>query len=287
MTINYVQSYDKIKIAYEVNGFGKPLIFCYGVACHSDQWKYQTKHFGKKYQVIHIDYRGHNLSQSPRSPEQLTLAGCSGDLMAVIKKLKIERTVLIGHSMGVNVILQFAALWPKKIAGIVCICGTAQNPFKTMFNSDLSQLGFEILKFFYLKFPDRFPKIWKKTLPSAASRILAGLFGFNHQFTKKQDIKTYLEGVAKQPTETFFHFMQEMSQFDGDNILKKIKAPALVIGGTRDLITPIKNQYAIYRKLQNAEFMRVPQGSHCAHVDQPELVNLRIEKFLNDIQYYL
>lgn len=285
MIINYVQSHDKIKIAYEVNGEGKPLIFCYGVACHKDQWKHQTKRFGKKYQIIHFDYRGHNLSESPKNPEHLTLVGCCHDLLAVMKKLKIERAVCVGHSMGVNVILQFAALWPKKIAGLVCICGTAANPFKTMFNSDLSQISFEILKLFYLKFPDKFPKIWKKMIPSAASRMVTGLFGFNHQFTKKQDIKNYLDGVARQPTETFFHFMQEMSQFDGDNILKKIDAPALVIGGARDFITPIKNQYAIYRKLQNAEFMRVPQGSHNAHVDMPELVNLRIEKFLDDIQY--
>lgn len=286
MISGHVQSYDKVKIAYESGGSGPPLIFCYGVVCHKNQWKYQTAHFIRKYQIVHFDYRGHNLSDTPRNPEHLTFVGCSNDLLAVMKKLKIEKAVLLGHSMGVNVILQFAALFPERVAGLISICGTVENPFKTMFNSDLSQVGFELLKLVYLTFPNKFPKMWKKTIPSTTSRLLTTLVGFNHHLTKKREIENYLQGVARQPTETFFHFMQEMSRFDGNTILKKVEAPALVIGGTKDLITPIKNQYAIYRKLKNAEFLRVPQGSHCSHVDMPELVNLRIEKFLNDIQYF-
>lgn len=210
----FVESYDKTSIYYEVEGSGQPLIFCYGVVCNHLQWKYQTKHFKKKYQIVHIDYRGHNRSGSPKKKEGLTIQGCAQDLHAVITKLRIKKAVLLGHSMGVNVIFQFAALYPEKVAGLVSICGTTLNPFKTMFNTDLSIAAFEFLKLTYLKFPQRFPKIWKKTIPSPMSRLLTGLLGFNYQLTKQQDVKNYLDGVARQPSETFFHFLQEMSQFD-------------------------------------------------------------------------
>ena len=279
----FVNSFDDTHIFYETQGEGIPLVFCYGVVCNTAQWKYQIKHFKKNYQIILFDYRGHNRSKSPKNPENLTIEGCAKDLKAVLDKLNISKAILLGHSMGVNVIFQFAALYPERVMGLVSICGTTFNPFKSMFNTDLSVAGFEFLKLTYLKFPDQFPKLWKKTIPSPLSRMLTGLLGFNYQLTKSQDVKNYLDGVAKQPAETFFYFLQEMSRYQGEEILKKIKAPTLIIGGKKDLITPIKNQYAMYRKLRPlAQFLKVPQGSHCAHMDMPELVNLRIEKFLRD-----
>lgn len=278
-----VKSYDGTKIYYEVQGEGLPLIFCYGVVCNSKQWKFQTRHFKKKYQVIHFDYRGHNKSGRPKNSDNLTLAGCAQDLKAVMDKLEIKQAILLGHSMGVNVIFQFSALYPKRVLALVAICGTVGNPLKTMFNTDLSQAGFEFLKLTYLKFPDQFPTVWKKTIPSTVSRIITGILGFNYQLTERKEVKNYLDGVASQPAETFFHLLQDMSKFKGDKILKKVKAPTLIIAGERDLITPFKNSQALYRKIKSqAQFLRVPQGSHCSHMDLPELVNLRIEKFFHN-----
>ncbi|HBQ20776.1 MAG: hypothetical protein A2Z91_03985 [Deltaproteobacteria bacterium GWA2_38_16] len=284
-TSGTVKSYDGTQIHYETIGEGLPLIFCYGVVCSTLQWKYQTQHLKKHYQVIHVDYRGHNQSQSPKNPSHLTIEGCAKDIEAVMNKLKLEHAILLGHSMGVNVIFQFYDLYPKKVSGLIAICGTIHNPFKTMFHTEFSQAGFEFLKLMYLKFPRQFPELWKKSIAHPFSQLLTHTIGFNYQLTQKKDIKNYLEGVSKQPIETFFYFLQEMNDFKGDHILKKIAVPTLIIGGGKDLITPIQNQYALYRKIKNAQFLKVPQGSHCAHMDMPELVNLRIEKFLKDINY--
>lgn len=282
----HVRSFDGTQIYYHAVGKGKPLIFAYGIVCNALQWRYQTNFFKKKYQVVHFDYRGHNKSEKPKNTHTLTIKGCAQDLYAVMNDLNIDSAILVGHSMGVNVITQFAALFPKKVTGLVAICGTVSDPFQTMFNTDVSQIGFEFLKLAYLKFPTQFPKIWKRTVPSPLSRAITRLLGFNILHSKKEDVQIYLNGVSHQHPDTFFHLLQDMHEFQGDKILKKIKAPTLIIGGSQDLITPIKNQYALYRQLKkNAQFLRVPRGSHCSHVDMPEFVNLRIEKFLKDINY--
>lgn len=282
-----VPSFDGTEIFYQTEGEGSPLVFCYGLVCDASQWHYQTEFFKKTHQVIHFDYRGHNLSSKPKKVENLTIKGCALDLNAVLKALHIEKVVLVGHSMGVNVITQFAALFPKKVSGLIAICGTVNDPFKTMFNTDFSKVGFEFLKLAYLKFPEQFPKIWKRTVPSPLSRLITGLFGFNVLHSKQEDIRAYLNGVSKQHPDTFFYLLQEMHDFKGEKILKKIKVPTLVIGGSQDLITPIRNQYAIYRQLKHhAQFLRVPRGSHCSHLDMPEFINLRMEKFLKDLPCY-
>lgn len=279
---NYVKSFDGTDIFYQTQGKGLPLVFCYGVVCNNHQWKHQVKYLKKNHQIIQFDYRGHNASKSPKKSENLTIKNCAKDLKVVLDSLGIQKAILLGHSMGVNVILQFYDLFPEKVDGMVAICGTIKNPFKTMFNTEFSQAGFEFLKLMYLKFPEQFSKMWGKSIANPISQFLVSLTGFNFQFTQQKDIKNYLEYVSKQPTETFFHFLQEMIDYKGEKILKKIKVPTLIIGGEKDLITPIQNQYELYRKIPNAQFMKVPKGSHCAHMDMPELVNLRIEKFLKE-----
>lgn len=280
-----VASTDGTKIYYESIGSGKPLIFCYGVVCNKEQWKYQTNFFKKNYQIIHFDYRGHNLSKSPQKPSHLTIKGCAQDLAAVMKQFNIDQAVLLGHSMGVNVLFQFYDLFPQKVSALIAICGTVKNPFETMFHTNLSQAGFEFLKLMYLKFPKQFPKLWEKSVTSHTSQFLTSILGFNVKLTHKKDIKHYLNGVSHQPVDTFFYFLQEMADFKGEQILKKISVPTLIIGGSNDLIIPIQNQYYLYRRIPKAQFLKVPQGSHCSHMDMPELVNLRIEKFLKEMGY--
>lgn len=275
-------SYDGTEIFYQVHGTGYPLVFCYGVACHNDQWKNQVQYFKKNYQIVQFDYRGHNASKSPQKSSHLTIKGCAKDLSAILNKLNISHATLIGHSMGVNVIFQFYKLYPKKVDRLIAICGTVKNPFQTMFNTEFSQAGFEFLKLMYLKFPKQIEKLWGKSIANPLSQLLVSLMGFNFQFTRQKDIRNYLECVSKQPPETFFHFLQEMINYKGEKTLKKIRVPTLIIGGENDLILPIKNQYELYRKIPNAQFLRVPKGSHCAHMDMPDLVNLRIEKFLKE-----
>jgi pimeloyl-ACP methyl ester carboxylesterase len=276
----FVKSYDGTRIYYETYGEGSPIVLCYGIVCTMPQWKYQLKYFKKSHQVILVDYRGHNKSSMPKNLNHLTIEACAKDVKAVMDKLEITEAVFFGHSMGVNVIFDFYKLFPQSVRAIVTICGNVKNPFETMFNSDLSHIGYELVKLSYLKFPKHFPLFWERSIASPLSQIVTSLVGFNIQLTKQKDIKGYIKGVSKQPVQTYFHLLQDMVDYKGAKYLSKIKAPTLVISGQNDMITPMKNQQFIYKKLPHAEFLKVPKGSHCSHIDMHQLVNLRIEKFL-------
>jgi pimeloyl-ACP methyl ester carboxylesterase len=58
--------------------------------------------------------------------------------------------------------------------------------------------------------------------------------------------------------------------------------PTLVVAGERDLFTPRHLSLEMAQRIRGAELLEIPRGSHAALIEQPELVNLRLEKFLRE-----
>ncbi|MFC2088421.1 alpha/beta fold hydrolase [Calditrichota bacterium] len=118
-------SSDSVRIAYNVYGTGSTsLIFIHGWSCDSRYWKNQTSEFSKDYQMITIDVAGHGHSSLNRI--NYTMISFAEDIKAVIDKEKINRAILIGHSMGGGIIAEASRMMPNKIISIIGI-DTYQN----------------------------------------------------------------------------------------------------------------------------------------------------------------
>jgi pimeloyl-ACP methyl ester carboxylesterase len=71
-------------------------------------------------------------------------------------------------------------------------------------------------------------------------------------------------------------------EHDAGPLLSEIRAPTLVVAGERDLFTPRKLSLEMAQRIPSAELLEIPRGSHAALIEQPELINLRLEKFLRE-----
>ena len=69
-----------------------------------------------------------------------------------------------------------------------------------------------------------------------------------------------------------------------DEVLKRVKIPTLIIAGQWDHVTPLKVMKTLAKRIGNSEFLIVPHGSHCTLLDQPELLNLKTEEFLKNLE---
>ncbi len=113
-----VPSPDGIPIVYEVSGEGAPaLVFVHGWSCDRSYWAAQLPRFSRRFRVVAVDLAGHGESGLGR--EAWTMAAFGGNVAAVIEALGIERAVLVGHSMGGDVIVEAARRLPGRIAGLV------------------------------------------------------------------------------------------------------------------------------------------------------------------------
>lgn len=124
--------YQGIKVHYSVAGKGRALLFLHGYLESSAIWKDFTERFTDHFQVICIDIPGHGasgiLGPVHEMEEMARVAG------AVLDAEKIDQVVVIGHSMGGYVTMEFLHVFPARTAGYCLFHSTcfADNEEKKM-----------------------------------------------------------------------------------------------------------------------------------------------------------
>lgn len=281
----YFKSFDGTKLFYSIEGEGKPLIFCYGLVCSSLHWTYQIEHFKKNYKTIWMDYRGHQNSEVPADFSSLTLESLARDLDALFTELKIDDAVLLGHSMGVNVVLEFYRLFPHRVAGMILANGTPTRPLETLLHTNGLEPAFKFMELLAKKSPKVLNFFWKMQKANPLIHKTIGLLGFNPHLTAAQDIELYVDQIADLDPRVFLHLIRNYDHFDGSSWLHTIKAPTLVIAGENDLIVPFRQQELLHQLIPISEWEPIPHGSHCVQMDLPDLISQKIETFLQKNQY--
>jgi pimeloyl-ACP methyl ester carboxylesterase len=115
-----VPSADGVAIAYEVHGTAAPpLVLIHGWSCDRGYWKEQIAELSPQFQLVLIDLAGHGESGMGRKNYSIDAFG--EDVAAVVEKLDLEGVVLVGHSMGGDVIVAAAKRLRGRVAGLVWV----------------------------------------------------------------------------------------------------------------------------------------------------------------------
>jgi pimeloyl-ACP methyl ester carboxylesterase len=114
-------SIDGVPITYEVHGEGAlALVFVHGWSCDRSYWRGQLEPFSRRYKVVTIDLAGHGASGTGR--KNYTIESFGADVATVVNKLNLQHVILIGHSMGGDVIADAARQLPRdRIEGLVIV----------------------------------------------------------------------------------------------------------------------------------------------------------------------
>src|SRR5439155_14096476 len=115
-----VTSPDGVRIHYETTGRGRPalvLVHCW--TCDRTFWQDQVARLARNHQVVTLDLAGHG--RSGRTRKDYTMEAFGQDVKAVADALKLDRMVLVGHSMGGAVILEAAKRLGDRVVGLVPI----------------------------------------------------------------------------------------------------------------------------------------------------------------------
>jgi len=112
-------SSDGITIAFEVTGDGSPaLVLVHGWSCDRTYWRGQRE-LADRFRVVTVDLAGHGESGVGR--RSWTMAAFGADVAEVVEQLDLDDIVLVGHSMGGDVIVEAALLLGARVRGLVWI----------------------------------------------------------------------------------------------------------------------------------------------------------------------
>lgn len=115
------------RIHYQDYGKGREaLVLIHGWTQSLDSWRDQVPDLAKRNRVVAIDLLGHGQSDQPQLTYSMDLFARAVE--AVMRDAKVERAVLVGHSMGTPIARQFYRKYPQKTLAIVIVDGSLR-PF--------------------------------------------------------------------------------------------------------------------------------------------------------------
>lgn len=254
-------SSDSVRIAYEVQGRGTPtLIFIHGGSCDHSYWNKQLPFFAQYYQVVSIDLPGHGESGTNR--KNWTIEAFGADVVAVAKKLGLEKVILIGHSLGGPVILEAAKQMPERVVGLV---------------------GIDVFQTVDQKYPqemiDRSVKRIRSNFKEAISKGVKGMF------TSKSDpalVEKIVKDISSAPPEITVAVIEEDYKWLNDKYvqaLQEVKAPIRCINS--DMIPT--DEEGVRRYVPSFKVRYMPGLGHFIMLEDPETFNRLLYETINEL----
>lgn len=278
---DYLTTPDGARLYFQVQGEGEPaIVMCDGIGCDGFAWKYLLPQMKEHHRVLRWHYRGHGNSGIPDDRDRIGFQYTADDLARVMDAAGIEKALAFGHSMGVQVCLEFHRRHPDRCSGLVLLCGSYGFPLDTVHDDTMLRRVFPFLRVLVELMPNASRKITSLMLRTELALQIALTFELNRELLKRNDLIPYFDHMAKMDPVVFVRTLESLGEHTAWDHLPRIDVPTLIIGGEKDRFTPLWLSRRMAEAVPNSEFMIVPHGSHTAPLEQPQLVGQRIERFL-------
>lgn len=278
----FVDSSDGTRLFYEeLGGGGPPVVLTDGIGCDGFAWRYLAPRLAQHHRVVHWHFRGHGRSGPPLDRDRLSIEDLAGDLRGLCDELDVVRPVIVAHSMGVQVALEYYRQNPDRVAALVLMCGTFGRITTTFHGTDLLDQVLPGLIRGTQMFPGVARAVWGRLPAAMAFRVACAGRELDADRIQEDDFQRYWEHAALMDPDVFLRMLQRAGQHDTRGFLAEIDVPVLVVAAEHDTFTPMALAEEMAATIPNAELEVVEGASHAAPVEQPEHIAERVEEFLS------
>jgi pimeloyl-ACP methyl ester carboxylesterase len=240
---------DGLDIAYiEIAGAGPALLLVHGFTDTSRSFSLLAPHLAGR-RLIMPDLRGHGASQAGKG---CSIADFAGDLAGLIRRLRLDRPVVVGHSLGAMVAIALAARHKELIGGLVVLAGTLKPDFA---RDHPLVAGVQALRD-PISPADPFYAWWHACLPVVPQAFLAGL----------------AKDASAMPAARWRAILEEIRRADLTGSAQKVQARTLIVAGACDPLFGEAHQQALLCAFAEAVFVRAENCGHNPHWEDPTLV---------------
>lgn len=282
-----VRSPDGVEIFYETVGTGdRVVVLANGLGGRLYSWEPVLQAFEGRFRFITWDYRGLFDSGAPDRNRRLSIPDHAEDIRAILDAEKVDSATFIGWSMGVQVSLEMATLYPDRVKRLVLINGTHGHALETGFQPFfrvpyVNRMLHELIDYFRAR-PHQVRRLARLALnpfvQDTTARLIGRLYSKPHM---ERFIKQYSQDIfAGDKFSNFLRLFQELDAHSVYHHLRDLPHPALVVYGDLDFLTPGYQSREIIRKMPNAEGLRIPQATHFVLLEYPDRLIPRLRAFL-------
>ena len=252
-------SVDGIDLHWTSAGNGaQAVIFVHGWTCDETSWQGQVPPIGQKYRVITLDLPGHGKSGSPRDGK-FSMELFARAVEAVRREAKVEKAVLVGHSMGTPVIRQYALMYPQRVVSLVLVDGLVQVAGTGRGFATPPMTGAEGLK--------------------ARENMIRGMFGPATSPQLQQQILQMMMGTKETTAAGAMAATWDQSSWKSDIL----SVPVLGIYAEK---SGLANRDGMKRLYSNLEYHEIPGTGHFLMMEKPQEFNRLLSEFLAKLKDY-
>jgi len=279
------KSWDGTNISYIIRGNAsakQTIILSNGLCCTDAFWSFFIKEFSDNFRIITIDLRGHRTSETSDNIKNLSIESHAKDIETLLDILKIEKVILCGFSIGVQINFQVYQFNPDRVQAIVAIGGVFENPLTTFFKLPVSDKVWKnILTIFIKGMPKVSNKIWHKLFELPIVHTISTTVGATN--APKERMEEFYKHQTIIDTRAVFGIALSAIENSARHCFSKINIPTLIIGGGKDIIAPTRLSLIMRNEIPGAEFLLLKKATHSLLVEHPEEINNKIGEFFNKI----
>ena len=245
-----------IRMAYHEVGAGDPaIIFIHGAYSNRRGFGFQEEYFAPDHRCIAVDLRGHGESDKP--DELYTMDQHGHDVAELIRHLGIEKPVLVGQSMGGQVIIAAAAHYPERVGAIASLDSPSNIPG------------------WHQRFHGPYDHLMKKDGPFRET-LIAFLSAAYLPTDHPSRLGKMAERLADVPDHVILNSWLGKKDYDPTEILRGVRCPYLYIDcgqpeGDLDLLRELCPQVVVGKTVG---------AGHKALQDVPDQINAMLNRFI-------
>jgi len=253
-------------IYYEMKGTGIPIVFIHGFACDLRNWDNQFELFSKNYKVIRYDLRGFGKSSLPDTIPY----SHADDLSALLEFLKIDKVILVGHSLGGGVAIYYTLEHPKKVFALIVAEGGAPSKTTLEKSNTLNRLRMPAIKIAQTEGVERGKNAWlnmeiyepamKNSKSVDKLKLMTAEYSGWHWVNKDPQLIRILE----------------------ENELFQIKVPTLIMTGELSRFEYHDVMELIHTNISKSKIVLINKSGHMLNLENPDQFNREVLTFLRD-----
>ncbi|CAN5922746.1 alpha/beta hydrolase [soil metagenome] len=259
-----------------------PVILCNGIACSTDYWTDLPDAMGVTRPVVQWDYRGHGRSGAPSVTDAVSVDHLMDDLTAVLAASGTDRAVFVGHSFGVQIVLEAARRWPDRVAAVVAVAGAPGTPLPA--TATRPGIGaVDLLERLHARTPERAGHAWQAWWRSPLTDLLGRAIGGTSQAVPRPVMRSYYEHVSTRDLGVLLAMIRAMQTHDATAVVPGLQVPLLVLAGDADRLTPLPAMMRLALAAPDGELVVCHGATHTLPAEHPQWVAQQLQRLLGRV----